>query len=852
METSAFASRFAPPAVKASTLVLVLTFAGLIQASGAFAQSIGDAQLRVGDDGIERKSAPAGWRTKADYSVTEVSVKIALPEISAEDAASRLAEAAPGIPTQIGFARQVPQAFRGDVLRSANWTELATGERITSVVVVSPGAVRLRVGLQATIPEGARVRFFGDRTDEVYPGYSADDFVQRGAQLAEDYSVADSESTTDGLLWSPIVVGDTVGMEIELPASANPSEAVLRIARLSHIPSRSTNDLMQKDAEECPLVDVACKTGLSPGQRSATAKVVYTESNGGSFLCSGTAINTHRPTDDNFSDPYFVTAHHCIGTQDLADSMETEWYYEYETCEGSVISSSHRTLRGGARLLAADPASDMTLLELRDPLPGDPDNNAYVVGWSVSLVGLQTSESELFSIHHPNGLPKKYSTGTGGGYGVHRISEHVVDTLTVNWTEGLTLGGSSGGGLWAEDEDGVYFIGALSGGPSEGACPTVGRYGRFDTFYFNHAEPHLRNPENDPLVDDHAGSPADAVGIVLGSTVRGEIEYRADRDVFRVRITEAGILRVFTTGATDTVGRLYGEEDEVLSANSHGGYLDNFRIARYIEPGTYYIVVSGLTPDDVGSYELHVDFTPGDEAPSAQIPLFLSTANPNRQGFLRILNVTRTPGIVDITAFDDDGTRYGPVSLSIDGEQTRALNSNDLEQGNAGKGLTGMLGSGTGDWRLRFDSEFPIEVGAFVRTADGFLTAMHDVAYVYRSHGQHFIPVFNPGSNTNQVSKLRLVNLDGSRAVAVSIFAQDDAGARGASGIELALPAGASRTFDAAELESGHPDLTGSLGDGQGKWRLWVEAESDIAVMSLLETPTGTITNLSSPGHIQP
>ncbi|MDE0363121.1 MAG: hypothetical protein OXI74_18250 [Rhodospirillaceae bacterium] len=852
METSVFASRFARTAAKATTLVVVLTFAGLIPASSALAQSIEDAQLRIGGDGIERKSAPAGWRTKVDYSVTEVSVQIALPEISAADAASRLAEAAPGIPMQIGFARQVPQAFRGDALRSASWTELATGERITSVVVVSPGAGRLRVGLQATLPAGAKVRFFDDGYDKIYPAFGSDDFLQQGAELADDQLAAESDSTTDGLLWSPIMVGDTVGMEIELPASADPSEAVLRIARLSHIPSRSTDDFMQKDAEECPLVDVACKTGLPPSERSATAKVVYTESNGGSFLCSGTAINTHRPIDDNLSNPYFVTAHHCIGTQELADSMETEWYYEYETCEGSVISPSHRTLRGGARLLAADPASDMTLLELRDPLPGGPDNNAYAVGWSVNSAGLQTTESELFSIHHPDGLPKKYSSGTGGGYGVHRISEHVVDTLTVNWTEGLTLGGSSGGGLFAEEEDGVYFIGVLSGGPNEGACPTIARYGRFDTFYVNHAERQLSDPDNDPLSDDHAGSPANAVGIVLGSTVRGEIENRTDRDVFRVRITEAGILRIFTTGATDTVGRLYGEEDEVLSANSHGGYLDNFRIARYLEPGTYYIVVSGLTPDDVGSYELHVDFTPGDEAPSAQIPLFLSTANPNRQGFLRILNTTRTVGIVDITAFDDDGTRYGPVSLSIDGEQTRALNSNDLEQGNADKGLTGMLGSGTGDWRLRFDSEFPIEVGAFVRTADGFLTAMHDVAHVYRSHGQHFIPVFNPGSNTNQVSKLRLVNLDDSRAVEVSIFAQDDSGARGASDIELVLPAGASRTFDAAELESGHPDLTGSLGDGQGKWRLWVEAESDIAVMSLLETPTGTITNLSSPGHIQP
>ena len=55
----------------------------------------------------------------------------------------------------------------------------------------------------------------------------------------------------------------------------------------------------------------------------------------------------------------------------------------------------------------------------------------------------------------------------------------------------------------------------------------------------------------------------------------------------------------------------------------------------------------------------------------------------------------------------------------------------------------------------------------------------------------------------------------------------------------------------AHELESGDGDgIAGALGDGTGKWELRVvvegEAAGDVMVMSLLESPTGHLTNLST------
>ena len=38
------------------------------------------------------------------------------------------------------------------------------------------------------------------------------------------------------------------------------------------------------------------------------------------------------------------------------------------------------------------------------------------------------------------------------------------------------------------------------------------------------------------------------------------------------------------------------------------------------------------------------------------------------------------------------------------------------------------------------------------------------------------------------------------------------------------------------------------LGDGRGKWRLSVSAGAGVLVQSLLESPTGHLTNLSSDG----
>ena len=227
------------------------------------------------------------------------------------------------------------------------------------------------------------------------------------------------------------------------------------------------------------------------------------------------------------------------------------------------------------------------------------------------------------------------------------------------------------------------------------------------------------------------------------------------------------------------------------------------------------------------------------------VPLFMSATDPDgRQGFVRIVNHSERGGAVQIYGIDDAGERRGPIELSIEALETVHVNSGDVENGNLDKGLSGGLGAGQGDWRLLLHGgDLDIEPLAYIRTTtDGFLTSMHDV--VRETALRHRVPIFNPGSNDQQRSWLRLVN-PGDAAANVSIAGRDDTGAVTAGRARVTIPAGAAVTLSAQDLEAGTGGVEGQLGDGAGKWSLDVAADRAILVMSLMSTPTGHLSNLS-------
>ncbi len=229
-----------------------------------------------------------------------------------------------------------------------------------------------------------------------------------------------------------------------------------------------------------------------------------------------------------------------------------------------------------------------------------------------------------------------------------------------------------------------------------------------------------------------------------------------------------------------------------------------------------------------------------------RMPLFPAADDAaGRQGFVRVTNLGGNIGEVRIVATDDGGHRADPVAVELRPFDTIHLNSQDLERGNAAKGLPAGLGAPTrGDWRLALTSDLDIQVTSFVRHADGFLTSMHDAAPWDAEDSAARVVFFNPASNRNQESLLRLIN-DGEAAAGVTISAVDDAGAAGGE-VTTSVPAGEALTLTAVELESGSPATDGALGDGAGKWRFTVSSDNPITVTSLLRSPGGRLTNLSS------
>lgn len=236
-----------------------------------------------------------------------------------------------------------------------------------------------------------------------------------------------------------------------------------------------------------------------------------------------------------------------------------------------------------------------------------------------------------------------------------------------------------------------------------------------------------------------------------------------------------------------------------------------------------------------------------------QIPLFIPASHATQEGFIRMINHSETRGVVRVLAVDDAGNEFGPKEIALEARQTLHFNSNDLESGNPISnpdkvpGLETGIGGGTGDWRLVLDTELDLEPLVYVRTGDGFLTSMHDV--VPEASMQHEVAIFNPAKNPNQVSRLRLINPD-ENDVTVSITGVDDKGTTPAGApLTVELDAGMAISVSATELENGSTDgrITGSFGAGEGKWRLFVSADGEIQVMSLLEsTMTGHLTNLST------
>lgn len=103
--------------------------------------------------------------------------------------------------------------------------------------------------------------------------------------------------------------------------------------------------------------------------------------------------------------------------------------------------------------------------------------------------------------------------------------------------------------------------------------------------------------------------------------------------------------------------------------------------------------------------------------------------NTTAQSFVRVINPSDVSGTVTLTGIDDSGNAAAaPITFVLGAGRSMQINSEDLENGNAAKGLTGAWGDGAGKWRATVTGEFAgMRVQGLNRNAnDGTVTNLTD------------------------------------------------------------------------------------------------------------------------------
>ena len=126
---------------------------------------------------------------------------------------------------------------------------------------------------------------------------------------------------------------------------------------------------------------------------------------------------------------------------------------------------------------------------------------------------------------------------------------------------------------------------------------------------------HVEGPGAGTISDDHGFTPWSATPVGGGTTTDGELDLEGDLDYFRIHAAELVTFVGETLGTTDTAGRLYDSNLDLVAYDSNDGEFDNFRIEHELQPGTYYLEIRGQYSSTTGEYQLQV------EGPSSQVEL---------------------------------------------------------------------------------------------------------------------------------------------------------------------------------------------------------------------------------------
>lgn len=373
-----------------------------------------------------------------------------------------------GLPPR--FALPVPVSV--DLEKDGVWETLSGGQIAWRLRIHSPKALSLNLGFtRYHMPAGGRMTLS-----------SAD-----GKSRIRPFTEADNAS--HGELWTPVVFGDEVLVEVVLPA-AQKALLDLKLGTVGH-DYRGFGRPNAVTSGSCN-VDVVCPEGLPWANEIRAVGVIST---GGSTFCTGSMVNNTA----NDLKPYFITANHCGISSGNAASLVVYWNFQNSTCRpvGSPASGgpgdgSLSQFNTGSIWRASHAPSDVTLVELTSAPSAA--FNVFWAGWNRAVGDFPCSSgAPCAAIHHPSTDEKRITFSTvsttttsynnpavpGDGSHVHAF-----------WSLGVTEPGSSGSPLYDNNH---RFIGQLHGGPSAcGAADLSDYYGRMSLSWTGGGTPSSR------------------------------------------------------------------------------------------------------------------------------------------------------------------------------------------------------------------------------------------------------------------------------------------------------------------------------------------------------------------------
>jgi len=355
-----------------------------------------------------------------------------------------------------GLPPRFAQPIAVDVTPSnhGTWETLADGTRLWRLRIRAEDALSLNLGFaRYYMPEGGSLVL-----------YSPD-----RSRLAGPFTAADNEK--HGQLWSPILLGDEIVIEVSLPADqASNLELALTSVNYGYAAFGKPHTITSGACN----VDVVCPEGDPWRDQIRSVAVI---SINGTFACTGFLVNN---TAQDLKG-YFMTANHCGLASGNAASLVAYWNYENPVCRPPGSSGSGGPGDGsldqyntGSIFRSSYSTSDFTLVELDDPI--NPAYNVYWAGWDHG----GNDATSATAIHHPNVDEKRisfeYQPTTVTSYLLTLIPGDGTHVRITDWDLGTTEGGSSGSPLFDQNH---RIIGQLHGGYAACGNDSSDWYGRF-------------------------------------------------------------------------------------------------------------------------------------------------------------------------------------------------------------------------------------------------------------------------------------------------------------------------------------------------------------------------------------